>query len=79
MLENERKGNLSSYEMFKSTVVSEGIQCRNCLLRSDGTVWSNDYRKAHCAQYKYPESKPIGVLHGTEVCTYFVEDHGVKE
>lgn len=79
MSENERKGNLASNEMFNSTVVEESIQCRKCLLRSDGTPWSNDYRKSQCAQYKYPEHKPIGVLRGTEICTFFVEDHEVQD
>lgn len=79
MSENRNKGNLSSNELFNSITVSESIQCRRCLLRSDGTQWSNDYRKGNCAQYPYPQMKPIGVLHGTEICTYFVEDHEVEE
>lgn len=41
--------------------------CKNCIYRSDGTIWTNDYRKAYCAKYPYPTPKPIEVINN-EAC-----------
>ena len=46
-------------------------QCKTCALQSDGTVWSNDYKKACCQMYPYPEHKPEMVVRNEEDCIYY--------
>lgn len=46
-------------------------QCKDCMYRDDGTVYSNDYRKACCQIYSHPLFKPIGVINGNEECEVY--------
>lgn len=45
-------------------------QCKDCIFRDDGTIWSNRYTKASCQIYKYPNSKPLGVINNKQICEY---------
>ncbi len=49
-------------------------QCKTCVLRDNGDIWSNDYRKASCQMYPYPEHKPEMVVRGEEECDYYEEE-----
>lgn len=49
-------------------------QCKDCLFRNDGTVYSNDYRKGSCVMFPYPESKPLEVMHSTEACEFYEKE-----
>lgn len=46
-------------------------QCKDCIFRDDGTVWSNDYRKSCCQMYQYPNMKPLRVVNNTGICEYY--------
>lgn len=46
-------------------------QCKDCLFRDDGTVWSNDYQKSCCQIYRYPNFKPLHVINNKGVCEYY--------
>lgn len=49
-------------------------QCKNCAYRSDGTVWSNDYRKCSCMAYPYPSRKPLNIMENKEECYFYEKD-----
>lgn len=51
-------------------------QCKDCAFRDDGTVWSNHYQKGCCEVYRYPNSKPFGVMLNTEFCEFYMKDKG---
>ena len=46
-------------------------QCKDCIFRDDGTVWTNDYRKASCIIYRYPNMKPLRVIDNKGICEYY--------
>ena len=53
-----------------NTNVNQCLQCKNCGLRDDGTVWTNRYDKASCAAYRYPNHKPVTVMNNLTECRY---------
>jgi hypothetical protein len=61
--ENERFGDGGILDSCK--------QCKTCMFQSDGTVWSNDYRKGCCKMFSYPDTKPPDVAHNTAKCEYY--------
>lgn len=54
-------------------------QCKDCLFRSDGTVWSNHYTKASCQIYKYPGMKPFRVINNNGLCEYYHNENDKEE
>lgn len=40
----------------------EDIECKTCENKNDGTIYSNDYTKASCQEFPYPQVKPLEVL-----------------
>lgn len=46
-------------------------QCKDCIFRDDGTVWSNSYQKGCCQIYQYPNMKPLRVVNNTGTCEYY--------
>jgi hypothetical protein len=54
-----------------NTQIEKNKQCKDCMLRSDGTADTNDYRKCECVIYQYPESKPSYVFNNTGKCEYY--------
>lgn len=46
-------------------------QCKTCIFRDDGTVWSNDYKKSSCQMYQYPSMKPVHVINNKGICEYY--------
>ncbi|MFI3166480.1 MAG: hypothetical protein R3Y32_00005 [Bacillota bacterium] len=46
-------------------------QCKDCRFQDDGTAWTNDYKKAYCSLYQYPQHKPMEVIHCTEECEFY--------
>ena len=45
-------------------------QCKDCIFRDDGTVYSNQYTKASCIMFPHPASKPLHVINNKGVCEY---------
>lgn len=45
-------------------------QCKNCIFRDNGDVWSNHYTKCNCQMFKYPGLKPIEVINNEKICLY---------
>ena len=45
-------------------------QCKDCVFRDDGTVWSNMYTKSSCQKYPYPKMKPAKVINNDGDCSY---------
>ena len=57
-----------------NTKIPKCNQCKNCMFRDDGTVYSNDYKKSCCTMYQYPGMKPIGVINNTEECEFYEKE-----
>jgi len=57
-----------------NTKIEKNKQCKDCMLQSDGTVYTNDYRKCSCLIYQHPEMKPDYVLENTGKCEYYEKD-----
>lgn len=62
------KGNLHDSSDFSSKEPAEDIECKDCIFKDDGTVYSNDYRKGNCMQFPFPSMKPMGVLLKSRKC-----------
>lgn len=45
-------------------------QCKNCIFRDNGDVWSNHYTKSNCQMFKYPGLKPSEVINNKKICLY---------
>ena len=65
------------YERYGDEILSDNSKvenckaCKDCAFRSDGTVWSNDYKKIHCMIYQYPSHKPMRVIKNKGICEYY--------
>ena len=67
--------NLSKNEIFKPAIISDNILCKDCKYRIGKTNFSNNYHKAYCAKYEYPNRKPYGILIENErKCMYYQKD-----
>ncbi len=53
-----------------NTQIHKCEQCKDCILRDDGTVWSNQYDKTSCRIYPYPAFKPLSIIHNQEKCKF---------
>ena len=69
---------LSDDILSDNTQLSKCEQCKNCIFRDDGTVYSNDYRKSSCRIYPYPQFKPLGVMNNTEQCEFYEQEKSKK-
>lgn len=49
-------------------------QCKDCIFKSDGTVYSNNYQKSSCAIFPYPQMKPDEVRNNAAECDYYEKD-----
>ena len=64
-------------ERYENEILSDNSQkedckqCKNCVFQSDGTVWSNDYRKCSCMVYQHPNTKPLDVIDNKAECQFF--------
>lgn len=65
---------LSHDILSDNTQISKCEQCKTCIFRNDGTVYSNDYRKASCRMYPHPRFKPLAVMNNTENCEYYEQE-----
>ena len=78
MLTGKRKSSMeerySNEVLTNNAAISKCEQCKDCIFRDDGTVYSNDYRKGSCCIFPYPAFKPIGVMHNTEPCEFYEKD-----
>jgi hypothetical protein len=74
----ERDKNLTLEERYADDILTDNTQfenckqCKACLFRDDGTIYSNDYRKCSCEMFPYPSMKPLGVINNKENCEYRV-------
>lgn len=73
-MSQQEKSNLHDSSDFTSVMPADDIQCKDCVFKDDGTVYSNDYRKGNCMQFPYPGLKPMGVLHKTKECPKYRKD-----
>ena len=73
-LEERLEGDILS----DSTQFSKCEQCKNCIFRDDGTVYSNDYRKSSCRMYPYPRFKPLAIMNNTENCEFYEQEKRKK-
>lgn len=46
-------------------------QCKDCVFRNDGTIYSNNYQKGCCMIYEYPDVKPLGVIDNKTKCEFY--------
>lgn len=53
-----------------NTELDKYRQCRDCVLQSDGTIFSNHYQKGSCAMYSYPQSKPTAIMLNQQDCPF---------
>jgi hypothetical protein len=58
-------------EEFKSVSPDDDIQCKTCAISSDGTPWTNDYRKSNCQAYPRPLCKPLEILFEHAGCKHY--------
>lgn len=65
--------------LTNNTALSKCKQCKDCIFRDDGTVYSNDFRKGNCAMFPYPQSKPINVIKNIEPCEFYEKDNRLKD
>ena len=49
-------------------------QCKDCIFRDDGTVYSSHYTKSSCRMYPYPKFKPLAVMYGSEQCEFYEKE-----
>lgn len=68
----ELKGSLHDEHMSDNRDNIKCLQCRGCIFISNSDVYSNRFYKLHCMVYKYPETKPIGIVRGEEQCEFKV-------
>lgn len=67
-------------ERYADEVLSDNTQfekyrqCKDCIFRDDGTVYSNHYTKSSCRMYPYPKFKPLAVMDGSEQCDYYEKE-----
>lgn len=53
-------------------------QCRDCVFWDGGDLYSNQYDKASCKMYPFPDHKPMDVMHNRADCPYRIEEGGEK-
>lgn len=64
-------------ERFKTDILTDNValnhcsQCKDCVYRDNGDVWSNDYHKSYCMMYEHPERKPLEVINNTGNCEWY--------
>ena len=53
----------------------DDIVCKDCKFKSDGTVYSNDYRKVCCQKFPWPKKiKPTEVLFKNAKCPEYEKE-----
>ena len=57
--------------MLRTLPIDDDIICKDCKNNIGDTSYSNDYHKAYCAVYEYPESKPAGILLKSSKCQFY--------
>jgi hypothetical protein len=57
-----------------NTHIENCMQCKLCVFRDDGTLWSNHYTKSCCQKYPYPKMKPLKVIDNNGTCPYRVSE-----
>lgn len=71
-MSEQEKSNLQSFELFgESSREEQCKQCKDCMFRDNGDVWSNHYEKSSCMIYQYPNIKPSFVRNNTGRCEYY--------
>lgn len=53
-------------------------QCKNCIFRDDGTVYSNHYQKGCCSMFPYPQFKPHEVVMNLVNCEFYEKEKSKK-
>lgn len=53
-------------------------QCKDCIFRDDGTVYSSHYQKGCCRIYPYPQFKPLEIVMNKAECEYYKKEKEKK-
>lgn len=56
--------------LTNNTALDKYRQCKDCVFRDGGTIYSDHYQKGCCAMFPYPQSKPRQVMLNEENCEY---------
>lgn len=69
---------MTLYERYKDDYLSDNtgekyMQCKDCALRSDGTVWTNRFDKGYCVAFSKDKTsgKPIWIRTGEKKCPFY--------
>ena len=66
---------INENEVFYSSSPKDDILCKNCKYKIGKTNFSNNYHKAYCGKYEYPNRKPYDILIEKErKCMYYQKD-----
>ena len=57
-----------------NTQIEKNRQCKYCIFRDGGTVYSNHYQKGCCRMYPYPQFKPYEVMMNQVQCEYYEKE-----
>lgn len=57
-----------------NTQIEKYRQCKNCIFRDGGTVYSNHYQKGCCRMYPYPQFKSYEVMMNQVQCEYYEKE-----
>ncbi|MGN0905682.1 MAG: hypothetical protein ACI4NM_00915 [Bullifex sp.] len=63
----ERYGNET---LTDNSALKKCEECKDCVYRDDGTIYSNRYDKGNCQKYPYPKMKPLDVIFKNAKCEY---------
>ena len=64
-------------ERYKNDILSDNSQvenckqCKDCALRDDGTVYSNNYQKCCCLMFQHPRFKPLEIIENKALCPFY--------
>lgn len=61
-----------------NTALDKYRQCKDCIFRDDGTVYSNHYQKGCCRMFPYPRFKPNEVMLNQANCEYYEQEKRKK-
>lgn len=57
-----------------NTAFDKCRQCKDCIFRDDGTVYSNHYQKGCCRAYPYPRFKPDDIMMNRVNCEFYEKE-----
>ncbi len=65
---------MNNKELFGCVSPSDEIKCKDCKYKIGETIFSNEYHKASCKKYEYPNEKPPKILLENGDCKYYEKE-----